>query len=70
MSRNPTTDQKLLIVEDDEGLRRQYRWVFPEAKVTLASTREEAVASIAKTATTRFGLTYGPRMRRRWWLWE
>lgn len=34
--------QKLLIVEDDEGICRQYRWAFPEYEVFLAGTREAA----------------------------
>lgn len=33
---------KLLIVEDDEGLSRQYRWAFPEYELFLAGTREDA----------------------------
>lgn len=33
----------VLIVEDDEGLRRQYRWAFPNLELSLATTREEAV---------------------------
>jgi hypothetical protein len=28
------------------------------------------VASISQIAKSRFGLTYGPRCRRRWFLWE
>ena len=35
---------RLLIVEDDEGLRRQYRWAFPDFDLSLAGTREEALA--------------------------
>ena len=37
---SPASDN-LLIVEDDEGLRRQYRWLFPELRLSLAGTREE-----------------------------
>ena len=33
---------KLLIVEDDEGLCRQYQWAFPEYEIFLAGTREAA----------------------------
>ena len=40
--------ESLLIVEDDEGLRRQYRWVFPTAKLSLAGTRNEALAAITR----------------------
>ena len=32
----------VLIVEDDEGLRRQYRWVFSDLRTSLAGTRQEA----------------------------
>jgi two-component system, NtrC family, response regulator len=43
----PTSDN-LLIVEDDEGLRRQYKWVFPELRLNLVGSREEAVAVIRR----------------------
>src|SRR5207237_767470 len=33
---------KLLIVEDDEALCRQYRWAFPEYEIFSAGTREAA----------------------------
>ncbi|MGH7054596.1 MAG: PEP-CTERM-box response regulator transcription factor [Stellaceae bacterium] len=33
---------KLLVVEDDNGLIRQYRWAFPEYQVATAQTREAA----------------------------
>jgi len=48
MSDYISTVENLLIVEDDEGLRRQYRWVFPTAKLSLAGTREEAIAAIRR----------------------
>ena len=48
---SPASD-RLLIVEDDEGLRRQYRWVFPELKLELATSREEAVAAIGRQAVS------------------
>jgi two-component system NtrC family response regulator len=35
---------RLLIVEDDEGIRRQYRWVFPELQLSVAGSREEALS--------------------------
>ena len=35
---------KLLILEDDEGLRRQYRWTLSDYALLLAATREEALA--------------------------
>jgi two-component system NtrC family response regulator len=34
---------RMLILEDDEGLRRQYRWALSEYELLLASTREEAL---------------------------
>jgi two-component system NtrC family response regulator len=39
---------KLLVVEDDDGLCRQYRWAFPEHEVLLAQT-----AQAAKTIASR-----------------
>jgi two-component system NtrC family response regulator len=39
---------KLLIVEDDEGLRSQYRWAFPSCDVTMASSRPSAISAIKK----------------------
>jgi len=39
---------KLLIVEDDEGLRSQYRWAFPACEVLLAGARPMAVAVVQK----------------------
>jgi two-component system, NtrC family, response regulator len=35
---------RMLILEDDEGLRRQYRWALSDYELMLASTREEAIA--------------------------
>src|SRR4051794_27667437 len=43
----PTSDN-LLVVEDDEGLRRQYKWVFPELRLDLVGSREEALAVIRR----------------------
>jgi two-component system, NtrC family, response regulator len=37
------SSETLLIVEDDEGLRRQYQWVFPELRLSQAGTRLEAI---------------------------
>ena len=34
---------KLLILEDDEGLRRQYRWALSDFMLFLSGTREEAL---------------------------
>jgi hypothetical protein len=36
----------------------------------VTDSPEEAVASIAAIARRRFGLTYGPRLKRRWLLGE
>ncbi len=46
MKGTSSQSESLLIVEDDEGLRRQYRWVFPELKLSLAGSRSEAIAII------------------------
>jgi two-component system NtrC family response regulator len=42
------TSENLLVVEDDEGLRRQYKWVFPELRLSLVGSREEAIAVIRR----------------------
>jgi len=39
---------KLLIVEDDEGLCRQYRWAFPEHHLFTAQTRQIACDIMAR----------------------
>jgi len=39
---------KLLIVEDDDGLRSQYRWAFPSCEVVMANARPSAVAIVQK----------------------
>jgi two-component system NtrC family response regulator len=39
----PDAKPALLVVEDDEGLRRQYRWSLPDCRVLPASTRLEAL---------------------------
>lgn len=36
-------NRKLLIVEDDPGLQRQYRWNFEDYEVFVAGTRDEAI---------------------------
>lgn len=48
------------------------RTIDPADVVNLLVTDspEEAVRFLADAATGRFGLTYGPRPRRRWLLWE
>ena len=48
MSDSAPVSDNLLVVEDDEGLRRQYKWVFPELRLNLAGSREEAVAIIRR----------------------
>jgi uncharacterized protein (TIGR00730 family) len=40
------------------------------ALITVTDSPDEAVALIRETATREFGLTYGPRSRRRWYLGE
>jgi uncharacterized protein (TIGR00730 family) len=39
-------------------------------RIFVTDSPEEAVASIAETAMGRFGLSYGPRLKRRWLLGE
>jgi uncharacterized protein (TIGR00730 family) len=39
-------------------------------RVVVTDDAHQAVESIRDTAMKRFGLTYGPRMKRRWFLWE
>jgi hypothetical protein len=39
-------------------------------RILLTDSAEDAVASITQIAKSCFGLTYGPRCRRRWFLWE
>jgi two-component system NtrC family response regulator len=50
MNENTSTPGSLLIVEDDAGLRRQYRWLFPNLQLSLAETREEAAVAIRTAA--------------------
>jgi two-component system, NtrC family, response regulator len=38
----------LLIVEDDEGLRRQYRWALAEFDIHATANREEALATFSR----------------------
>jgi uncharacterized protein (TIGR00730 family) len=40
------------------------------SRILVTDSAEEAVNSITEICTGQFGLTYGPRARRRWWLWE
>jgi predicted Rossmann-fold nucleotide-binding protein len=39
-------------------------------RILVTDSPEEAVQSITDIALREFGLTYGPRMKRRWFLWE
>ena len=39
---------KLLVVEDDEGLARQYRWAFPEHQLLFAASRSEGCSLAAR----------------------
>lgn len=50
MKGTSSQSETLLIVEDDDGLRRQYRWVFPELTLSLAGSRPEAIAIIRSQA--------------------
>jgi uncharacterized protein (TIGR00730 family) len=36
----------------------------------VTDSAEEAVHSVTEVAQNQFGLTYGPRAKRRWYLWE
>jgi uncharacterized protein (TIGR00730 family) len=39
-------------------------------RIAVTDSAEEVLACIKDRAMRRFGLTYGPRVRRRWWLGE
>ncbi len=43
--------RKLLIVDDDESLRRQLRWAFDDLEVVLAENRETAIATMQEHRT-------------------
>src|SRR5665213_2402072 len=55
---------RMLILEDDEGLRRQYRWALSDYELMLASTREEALTlsrnAIPAVAVIDLGLPPDP----------
>lgn len=40
------------------------------SRIVVTDSPEEAVGTIRETALRRFGLTYGPLAKRRWFLWE
>ncbi|MBS1213305.1 MAG: response regulator receiver protein, partial [Proteobacteria bacterium] len=42
------SEQTLLIVEDDPGLRSQLRWSFDQYKVQVAEDRESAIAAVKR----------------------
>jgi uncharacterized protein (TIGR00730 family) len=39
-------------------------------RILVTDSPEDAVESVTEIATRAFGLTYGPRMTRRWYLFE
>jgi uncharacterized protein (TIGR00730 family) len=39
-------------------------------RILVTDSAEDAVQGVTAVATKRFGLTYGPRFKRRWYLWE
>jgi hypothetical protein len=39
-------------------------------RLLVTDSPEEAVQSLTEVAQSQFGLTYGPRAKRRWFLWE
>jgi uncharacterized protein (TIGR00730 family) len=39
-------------------------------RILVTDSPEEAVRSVTQVALGQFGLTYGPRAKRRWFLWE
>lgn len=48
------------------------RTIDPEdlSRLLVTDSPEQAVESITETVIRQFRLTYGPRLRRRWFLWE
>jgi uncharacterized protein (TIGR00730 family) len=52
-------------------MRAEYTIDPPDLdKLVVSDSPVEAVAALTATATKRFGLTYGPKVRPRWWLGE
>lgn len=39
-------------------------------RILVTDSPEEAVGFVTKVAIGSFGLTYGPRPKRRWFFWE
>ena len=52
MTKASPVKRKLLVIEDDAGLQRQYRWSFEGYEVFVAGTREEAL-EIMRTETPK-----------------
>ncbi|MAU42119.1 MAG: PEP-CTERM-box response regulator transcription factor [Kordiimonas sp.] len=56
--------EKLLVVEDDPGLQRQYKWNFEDYEVLIAGSRKEAIemlrAETPKVVTLDLGLPPDP----------
>src|SRR5262245_30123983 len=44
--------------------------VIDIGRIQVTDSAQEAVESITDIAMHQFGLTYGPRLKRRWFLWE
>src|SRR5690242_8441383 len=42
------TKLSILVVEDDDGLIRQYRWALADCEVVVASNRENAIAEFRR----------------------
>lgn len=55
----PLSDQHLLIVEDDPGLRSQLRWSFDQYKLQIAEDRESAIAAVKKYSPSVVTLDLG-----------
>ena len=43
---------------------------FDVDRILVTDSAADAVQGVTHVAMKRFGLTYGPKMKRRWWLWE
>lgn len=41
-------ERRLLIIEDDPGLRRQMKWCFPDIRVALAEDRDSATSELRR----------------------
>lgn len=45
----PDPKRRIIIVEDDDGLRRQYAWALKEFDLALVGTRKDALACVSET---------------------